>query len=127
MAGLPAPLFVRSVEGRAVRRFGADQSALIGARRIALTKEQRAAHACPIVWDTERITRISPEDRRRFLREYDRSLRDGDLVAATEEQWMAQQAKAQEPEQGSSQTVEGKAETTAKAPPKRRRVQEADQ
>jgi hypothetical protein len=126
MAGLPEfTRFVRSVEGHAVARYGADAAALIGARRRVLTPEQRRARECPIVWDTERIVALTGDYCRKYLRELNTSIRRGELIEATREEWEAQQAK----EQASApapKTLEGNAETTAAEAPKRKRGQEAD-
>jgi hypothetical protein len=130
MAGPPEfTRFVRSVEGYAVARYGADAAALIGAQRRVLTPEQRRARECPIVWDTQRIVALTKDYCRKYLRELNTAIRRGELTECTREQWEAQQAKQEQASAPApAAATEGKAETTAfEAPPKRRRVQEADQ
>lgn len=80
-------LFVSSVEGRAVSRFGARSGTLIGARYT--TEEEMAAGAGPIVWDTERVVPLLEDEHARYRREYASAIRCGDLRACTPEQWTA--------------------------------------
>jgi hypothetical protein len=128
MAGLPEfTRFVRSVEGHAVARYGT-RDGLIGAERVALTPEDRRAHKPPIVWRTERVIPLTRDYCRRYLRELANSIRRGELIESTREEWEAQQAKEEQAAAPAPESVlEGNAQTKAEAPPKRRRVQEADQ
>lgn len=71
-------LFVSSVEGALVTRYGS--RTLIGATRTPTSIE----------WDTELITAIPTDEYERFRREYDRALRDGSLVERSAEDWLAQ-------------------------------------
>ena len=115
MAGLPEfARFVRSVEGKAVARYGTD--GLIGAERVALTDEQKRAHVCPIVWDTERVVALTAEYCRRHRRELDAAIRRGELVAATRAEWEAQQVRP------SMKTTEGTTEITAAEAPRAMRA-----
>lgn len=119
MAGSPVfERFVRSVQGKAVARYGTD--GLIGAERVALTEEQRRAHACPIVWDTERIVALTAEYCGRYRREINASVRRGELIEVKREAWEAQ-ANAQ-PNTQRSVTTEGTTETTAAEAPQAKRA-----
>ena len=129
MAGPPAfARFVRSVQGHAVARYGADAAALIGARRRVLTPEQRRARECPIVWDTERIVALTDDYCRRYRRELDTAIRRGELVEATSAEWDAQQAKSEQASAPAPAVTEGKEEIAAEGPQKRaKRPKEADE
>jgi hypothetical protein len=93
MAGAEAPkfvLFVRSVEGRAVHRWGSvNLDEMFGARRGRLTAEQKAAGEPPILWDTERVIPIDEAYARRFRGELARAIRDGDLVQVDDKAFAA--------------------------------------
>jgi hypothetical protein len=98
MAGLPEfARFVRSVRGKAVARYVQCKAVgLVGAERIALTEEQRLAHVCPIVWDTERVVALTEEYCRLHRRELDAAIRRGELIECKRADWEAQQAKTED-------------------------------
>lgn len=93
MAEIAFVKFVRSVEGRAAAFFGSGSreraNDLIGARRLPLTPEDRAAGKPSIEWDTERVTPLTEEYYRLYRKEVDRAIKHGDLVEATEAEWKA--------------------------------------
>lgn len=82
-------MFVRSVKGRTVPRYGTP--GLIGAERVACTKEERRRGTkSPVLWFPERVTPLSTEYCRRYRRELAGHLRNGDLREATEQEWQEQ-------------------------------------
>jgi hypothetical protein len=74
-------LFVSSVEGRPVTRFGT--KVLIGADRDPKQPNK-------IQYRTKDIVAIPVAEADRFAREYGRLVADGDLTAHTAEQWQQQ-------------------------------------
>ncbi len=76
--------FVRSVEGHAVARYGSGSrgmaNELIGARRVDVDR---------IEWDTERVTPLTEEYCAKYSRELRRSLKLGELVEVTEDDYLA--------------------------------------
>lgn len=123
MAGLPEfARFVRSVQGKAVARYVQGKAVgLIGAERVTLTEEQKRAHVCPIVWDTERVVALTAEYCRRHRRELDAAIRRGELIEATRSEWEAQQVRP------SMETTEDTAAEGPQAKRAKRPTKEADQ
>jgi hypothetical protein len=74
-------LFVSSVEGRPVTRFGT--KVLIGAERDSVTPRK-------ISYRTKDIVAIPVDEAERYSREYARLISDGDLVAHTADEWSKQ-------------------------------------
>lgn len=74
-------LFVSSVEGRPVARFGT--KTLIGAERDP-SKPRK------IVYRTKDIVPIPVDEAERYSREYGRLIADGDLVKHTADEWTKQ-------------------------------------
>lgn len=74
-------LFVSSVEGRPVTRFGT--KVLIGAERDAATPRK-------ISYRTKDIVAIPVDEAERYTREYARLIAEGDLVAHTADEWQKQ-------------------------------------
>jgi hypothetical protein len=120
-------LFVRSVEGRLVPRFGG--TGWIGARVHPVTEEQRLAGVKrAIEWDTERVVPVTEVAYRIFRREYDKALRNGNLKKATESEfsrWLetqkAREAKRdaeREKAKAEREKAAKKAEADAPAPDK---------
>lgn len=76
--------FVRSVEGHAVARYGSGSRSmaneLIGATRVDVDR---------IEWDTERVTPLTEEYCAKYSRELRRSLKLGELVEVTEDDYLA--------------------------------------
>lgn len=76
--------FVRSVEGHAVARYGSGSrttaNELIGATRVDVDR---------IEWDTERVTPLTEEYCAKYSRELRRSLKLGELVEVTEDDYLA--------------------------------------
>lgn len=62
-------IYVSSVKGHAVPRFGAPAGTYLGARRIGKQLE----------WDEERIVAIPADEYRRYRAEYDGAIADGSL------------------------------------------------
>lgn len=85
-------LFVSSVEGKTVFRYGTRQ--LIGAKRAhvpPLTDKERPEDRPAItVWNTARIVPITAQEAARYCKEYGREFRDGALKERTEAEWKAQ-------------------------------------
>lgn len=79
-------LFVSSVEGSPVQRYGT--SLLIGAARNRVDPAQ-------VVFDTAAIVRIPGTEHARYLREYGRAIANGSLRRRTVEEWRAQQLDSQ--------------------------------
>lgn len=75
-------LFVSSVEGKPVTRFGAGPLALIGAHFEGRT----------IVYQPRRVVGLSRDEIDRYGDHYARTLREGGLTARTREEYDAQQA-----------------------------------
>lgn len=104
---MPEPrfaIFVRSVPGRTVSRFGSRSSTLIGARFAS--ESEIAAGSERVIW-SDRIVPIAEEAFRKFRREYTSALRLGDLTSATEAEWLAQCAAdaTSEPKPKKAQTT----------------------
>jgi ATPase subunit of ABC transporter with duplicated ATPase domains len=78
-------LYVSSVEGHIVRRFGAPPNSYIGAKR---TGKQ-------IAWETK-IVPIPQNEYSRYRAEYDGAIAAGALTKRTAEEYKAQQAKRTE-------------------------------
>jgi hypothetical protein len=76
------PLYVSSVAGRLVPRFGAGGSYL-GA-------ERDPKNASAIKWYPERVLPITAPEFQRFRREYDQAIEDGDLSLRSEDDFNAQ-------------------------------------
>lgn len=72
-------LFVSCVEGSPCTRFGT--RTLIGAERAS----DNVIH-----WFPERVVALTHAEHRRYLKEYTRLLRDGDLRPRTAAEWLAQ-------------------------------------
>lgn len=77
----PFALFVSSVEGAPVTRFGT--RTIIGATRSTLAPTV-------LVFDTEQIVAIPHDEYRRYRREYDRALDNGSLKRRAVADWEAQ-------------------------------------
>jgi Zn-dependent peptidase ImmA (M78 family) len=102
-------LYVRSVEGKAVARYGTRE--MVGAVRVEPTK---------IVWDTEAVIPLSEEYVATYQRELRRHLTRGELKRATEAEYQAylkaKEAKAKkEAEALPADERKAIAEATAKA------------
>lgn len=85
-------LFVSSVRGKTVRRYGA--SSLIGAKRRhdppLGPNESASDRPAVTVWTPERVVAITADEHRRYGKEYAREIRDGALKERTEADWLAQ-------------------------------------
>lgn len=112
----PFALFVSSVEGRAVSRFGTatgrQANELIGARRSS---------EGPIVWDTEAITALSAREAEAFSKEYRDAIAEGSLVKRTEEAYLAwvaaQHARAAKAEEKAAEPAAAPVQEPAAAKP----------
>jgi hypothetical protein len=85
---MPVPMFalyVSSVPGRPVRRYGSTGGALIGAAR------QDAANPGAVTYYPERVVGLSVAEVQRYGREYRRALSDGDLAERTEADYLDQE------------------------------------
>lgn len=80
------PLFVSSVEGRIVHKFGS---------RIPIGVSDTNGK---IAWDTQAITMITPADVERYGAAYAKHIRAGDLVERTQEEFDAFKAQAEKAE-----------------------------
>ena len=85
----PFGLFVSSVEGQPVTRYGT--KTLIGAERDRVNPTQ-------IHYDTRAIIAIPHAELSRYRREYAGAIRDGSLRERTAKQWVEQQKKLTQPE-----------------------------
>jgi hypothetical protein len=113
-------LFVSSVEGKTVFRYGTRQ--LIGAKRAhvpPLTDKERPADRPAItVWNTERIVPITAQEAARYCKEYGREIRDGALKERTEAGWKAQNdadLKAEAKARDAAKAAKDAAEKAARA------------
>lgn len=97
-------LYVRSVEGHLVPRFGTRE--YIGATLRGLTAEQRAAGQAAVQWDTERIVPITARDTVTYRKEYETAIQTGALKQVSEAEYLEQV----KPEPA----VEGKQKATSK-------------
>jgi hypothetical protein len=82
-------LYVSSVEGKLVSRFGAGSRgapSYIGARRVA-------GDPTSVVWDTELVVALTVAEVARFSREYERALAAKALKKRTRDEWLAQAAR----------------------------------
>lgn len=85
--------FFRSVEGRAVARFGS------GSRTRACELIGAVRDGTSIVWDTERVTPLPADYCRRYVRELSRAVQRGDLIEVSREayeRYIAAQAAGSE-------------------------------
>lgn len=82
-------LFVRSVEGHAVPRYGTTE--LIGARRDPVTKKTKRAGSPAIVW-SDRIVGLTKQYCSRYTKELQQHIAEGELLRCTREEWDAQRA-----------------------------------
>ncbi|AUX31927.1 MULTISPECIES: hypothetical protein [Sorangium] len=82
MAGIEFALFVSSVEGSLVSRFGTGRGSYIGATRDI--KDPTL-----ITWDVNRIIPIPASEYARFRRAYDKAIKDGSLKLRTREEYEA--------------------------------------
>lgn len=86
-------LFVSSVEGHAVTRFGTRPPSLIGATRTtkpAGNKPHYWSGDSSITWDTKTIVPIPTTEYARYRSEYDGAIAAKSLVRRTREEWDAQ-------------------------------------
>jgi hypothetical protein len=84
-------LYVRSVPGHVVQRYGTAE--FIGATRRPLTKTQKIDGESPFEWN-DRIVPLTVAFCRRYARELDEHLREKQLTKATREEWEAEVAAA---------------------------------
>lgn len=75
--------FFRSVEGRAVARFDS------GSRNRACELIGAVRDGNSIVWDTNKVTPLTEEYCRRYVRELNQAVRYGDLQEVTEADYAA--------------------------------------
>ena len=85
-------MYVRSVKGRIVQRYGSAE--LLGATRRVLTKTQKLDDESPIVW-SDSIVPLSLAFCRRYARELADNIRLGDLESCKAEDWEKQCAADQ--------------------------------
>lgn len=100
-------LFVSSVEGQPVTRFGTQ--VLIGANRDAETPNE-------IRYRTEEIVAIPRAEADRYAREYGRLIEEEALVVHTADEWTEQQTREVGAPREKPKSVEPD-EATAKGPP----------
>lgn len=74
-------LFVSSVEGRLVTRYGT---------RTFIGAERRASDPRQLEWHTDQVIAIPHDEFRKYRREYLRALREGSLVVRTDAEWQQQ-------------------------------------
>ncbi len=109
-------LFVRSVDGRLVSRFGTTR--YLGAQRTGVTEEDRRAGAPVVEWDIERVTPISEQEFRTYRKEFLKAIRNGDLKKATHAdylKWLQVQKAREEKHEAELEAREAEAEKAAKA------------
>lgn len=104
-------LYVSSVEGRLVSRPGSPHT-YVGAR-VRSPEEIQAGETEPVFFP-EQIVPVQAAEYRRFLREWDKLVRNGDLVARTEADFAAYQAKQADAEKVRDAALEKQAKDAAK-------------
>lgn len=110
-------LFVSSVEGRTVERFGTRE--LIGAKRVfdpPLKPDEDASKRKRVTkWFPERIVSITAVEHQRYDAEYRGAIADGGLKAHKREEWEAQIEKDLAAEKATREAAEKLAKDKAKA------------
>jgi len=114
MATAPAPkfaLFVSSVAGKLVRRYGT--AVHIGARAEVLNpqEEDPSRHRYKYRYQTSDIVAIPEAEFARYRREYTRALSDGSLRKRSAQEW---QAQIDEATRASEEAAKSKAEKKKK-------------
>lgn len=107
----PFVLFVSSVEGYAVTRYGSGtpsrRATLIGAQRVP---------GRGIVWDTREVVALTEDELRQYSKEYRGAIADKALRQRTEADWKAWIASQQRSQPTPEAPPENETETSA-APP----------
>jgi hypothetical protein len=107
-------LYVSSVEGRLTSRPGSPHS-YIGAR-VRSPEEVQRGETEPLFFP-EQVVPVQVGEYRRFLREWDKLIRNGDLVAKTADDFAAYQKGLEDADKARAAELEkqAKAEADAKA------------
>jgi hypothetical protein len=88
-------LFVSSVEGHAVTRYGTTKSiGGVPSPGLLIGAERDPGNPNKVTWDTNQVVHIPEHEARIFAREYARALRDGALVKRTEGEYIARNGGA---------------------------------
>jgi hypothetical protein len=114
----PFGLFVSSVPGKPVARFGASR-VLIGAAR-------RFDGSNGINYFPEQIVAIPYAELRRYRREYQRAIANGSLRARTGDEWRASQAPQLKAKQARATTTLASNPSEVGAPPVKRQDKRDD-